>query len=471
MTHAKVLATGLVVLLTGIGVLYVLRPGEDAPAAQAGVPRSPHRTSATAARPALPAPEAGDRRAEAREPTAGPAAEVPPRTEGPEPNRFDLSGSVAFDDGSVPPPLVLTVRSVASPTGPDESLEVPEQGCRSAAAVITDARGAFTAQALCEGRYVLSVGMGLPPLDATCPVPGDPVQVRLGGYLVRVVVRDEGDRPLARAVLSGEFVPDPSGAGDARTRRLASATDDRGECLLGFSGSGLARFRVLREGLLADDELRLTGPSGFLTRVVTLRPGAAGDVRVLVSECERSGVPVTDYCLNLHDAASGTGLRRICSEDLDAGGVARGVLAGRYLVDLDHRYVGPVDYLLTGPEVRAVPLEVRAGSETTLELCVPLGGRLSVRVEGPGGGEHPARVSVRGEEPEWTELAFREPDETGVTRHHELPLGIEWVTFDVLSVGPRQLRVEAEGFEPAFASVVVAPGETTLVSLRLERAR
>ena len=205
-----------------------------------------------------------------------------------------------------------------------------------------------------------------------------------------------------------------------------------------------------------------------------LVPASVGaSLRVDLRDCSSPEVAVQDYCIELFDLETNARVARFCSEDGLITQLFTDLKPGRFQARAVAKTVGqPVYYRPFSPFPDAM-IDLVAGREATLRMCVDLGGRLAVRIRGETDAAEDPQVQARVEvvndsDHKATKLAFRTPDATGVKVDASLGF-TERTTETVLARGTYTLTATADGFWPASQTVVVVPGETTRVTVVLRK--
>jgi hypothetical protein len=393
-----------------------------------------------------------------------------------------FSGRFRFADGSTPPKLTFELflrlpDGSSDPSGRLEDLRRAELagGCHPRAIESTDDHGKFLVDGLCPGSYamVLTTFSGLGVVDGVYSVPGQDVDITLGGYLLEVHSVDPGGAMLGESVVTGEYLRDP----DAGERRSAPAhwggkSDAHGIAFFAFPAPGRCTFRA-RKGLEVSEEttILLQGPS----RVVdsTLRLNKAGNgaaLRLVLHGCAPFNSAITDYCFTISDANSRTQFARICSESAEADGVFRNLPAGTFVLEVVPRYGGAPSFYMRGQGLAQGPVTLIDDRETSVDLCLQLGGRISLLIASD---DHDAHTESAAQVTAvlWTSdqtgvvfLSFREPDSTGITVSRTIPLGVRRLTETVIEEGTYFLDVIGDGLAPTRTIVSIRAGETIELS-------
>ncbi|MBL8860089.1 MAG: hypothetical protein JNL28_16385 [Planctomycetes bacterium] len=300
----------------------------------------------------------------------------------------------------------------------------------------------------------LTQGRGLRVIDEVVSAPNDDLRILLDGYVV--VARtldargDECERTRVRAVY--QPVDEVGGARPAAVE-WSALTDAQGEARFVVSGPGRVTLSARNlEWVAPAHGVALLGPSG--THVVTLNLldyEPLGSLRVLLTDCE-TGARITDFCLGVFDARTGEKVLRFCSAECDANGSFPAVPAGSYRIRAEPRFTSEPVYYSTDSSAWA-DVDVRSETESTAAMCVSLGGRIALRIDGPSGVAVPNEVKnvsvsaslVSGGRP--IQLKFRTLDLQGLQVSVYIEIGSECVTENVLKAGRYKLTVTGPGFQ------------------------
>ena len=387
----------------------------------------------------------------------------------PAPPRF--SGQFVFEDGSIPPEMSFGMEA-------DSLLGAGAPDCARKTWERTDSQARFSVEGLCAGTYAISPGIsGLPRLQHRFLMPSSGVRVVLEGYLLRVRTLKRDGTPAVGATIEVQYVQPAVDGRDPATARWDRPSDRQGEAWFGLPAPGactVSAFQGLETALA--HEVELSGPSRVVDAPLVLAAASSGAVlRVEMRGCGSSGLAVEDYCIELLDPATGTQAARLCTNDARPQQVFAELRPGRFQARAVPKFLGrPVFYR---PEIpaRETALELFEGRETTLKLCVELGGRLYVLVHaGNGRAETDSALQAlleveREDGSDRQRLNFRAPTETGVKFEFALPFGTDRATENVLEPGTYTLTTRAAGHATAVQTVVVRPGELTSVTVLLQK--
>lgn len=357
-----------------------------------------------------------------------------------------FSGHFVFEDGSVPPEMSFGMEVWPR----DRSVTA---SCPREIRERTDAQARFVVEGLCPGAYVIQPAIsGLPRIQGTVQVPASGMRVELSGYLVRVRVLTRDGTPAPGSDIQHSYVRPASTDSGVRTSRWDRRADEKGEAWFGLPELGtctLSAFLGLDTALA--HEVVLSGPSRIVDVTLQLAPASSGAaLRVEVSDCASPKVLVQDFCIELLDPETRAQVARPCTQDDQPAQAFTDLRPGRYIARPVLKYLGrPVLYRLSKPAAEAV-VELVEGRETSLRLCVELGGRLSVMIQDGDAQAAPdtavpttLMLEPDGDTPP-LRLLFRTPDDTGVTVS-DLALGTERVTENVLVPGTYTLVASAKG--------------------------
>ena len=238
----------------------------------------------------------------------------------------------------------------------------------------------------------------------------------LDGYLLELLTVDALAHPVPHADVVVIYVPVPNAANEtSQATRLTARARDDGTAMFCVPRAGACSIHAVT-GVQYSSELALAldGPSGRIRRTIALdREYEGASLRVSLVSCGSSAIPVDDYCLNLFGAVGGEQAFRLCSDAVEPDGTFKSLRPGHYLVEAAPRYVGPPVFYIASTQSERTPVELVDRRETTLRICVHLGGRLAVLVKGEKAAESDERQATMEVLPvdSFTpiHLAFREP--------------------------------------------------------------
>jgi len=400
------------------------------------------------------------------------------------PNESPSSGLFVFSDGSSPPEMTFEVcplRVVEASERAEliqKSREADLLGTtREWAIERSRADGTFVLERMKPGQYavVLRTFAGLGPVVRPLELPAVHAPVHLDGYLVRFFVHDASGAPIQNADLGLSYVMN----GKANESRVLPARTDKdglahialrdaGECVVSAS-VGLSRSEEI--------VFVLQGPSHVQAVDVPVgRRHLGGSLIVDVRSCDNPQVRVLDYCIALYAIGASEPVARQCSKDTGGCDPFEDLAPGDYLAQAVPKYSGrPVFYLPT-PNEGGTRVVVREGLVSTADLCVKLGGRLSVEIDdgsqtqSVGAAEY--SVTVReGDVGADIPITFRTPDDTGVTVSRYLLPRVPLMSETVLRPGNYVLTVSHEGSSTYSSSLTVTPGEVTKIVCVFVRPR
>jgi hypothetical protein len=366
--------------------------------------------------------------------------------------------------------------------GVTQESNAPKDACHRSAVGRTTQAGTFDIDGLCPGSYSIRFTSipGLAQIDGFFPVPADNVRIVLPGYLVRVNSVDAARRPVPLATIAAKFTRDPDPSVPAPAPLFCQISTDRdAEGLLYFPDPGTLTIAA-RQGIQYSDQdtISLLGTSRTIAHALVLDKAYAGAIlRVSIRDCDEPAAIVSDYCLTLHGLEHDSTELRVCSEAADVDGAIRHLRPGHYLAESAMRYFGPPAFYLKQQPAERTPIELSDGQETSVELCVHLGGRISLRLtEADATETTPTIVSVQVDLESAagtlvTHLDFRQPDASGVTVERSVPLGTERMTENVIAPGDYFVAARAEGYSVARYAVSIHRGELTRLTGVLKRAR
>jgi hypothetical protein len=387
------------------------------------------------------------------------------------PNRF--SGHFVFEDGSIPPEM--SFRFEAYPPAPTAI-----EGCDFEARGRTDAKGKFAVDGLCHGGYVITPNLsGLPRVQGIYDVPAENMRVVLGGYLIRARVMGVDGVPKPDGDVFLTYVQAPAEGRPERRSRLDRRSDAAGEAWFGLPEHGSCTLSASLGGDRSKEhEIQLWGESRILEVTLVLDdPIPRASLRVELRDCADPSVLVKDFCVDVVAAETEVQLRRLCAEGA-RDPVFTNLGAGSFRVCAVDRVTGSTVYYRSIVAAEGHAVELVEGRETTIELCVRLGGRISVAIdERPEDTDRQNFVTCAlegsgGEAP--SPLWFRVPDQRRGTSNGEVTVSQElWAddgsctSHEVFDPGTYTLIARGEGYAPHTQTVVVRAGETTAVTVRM----
>jgi hypothetical protein len=476
-TRRRILGAALAIVAIGLGVLWLLRPGEaPAPATPPVATEQPSEPAPTRAADPLLAPRDSDvaERTVDSEPIEAPSPSSSPTASG------VLAGRVAFADGSIPPPILLRLERWDSERGSHAAPDsvVKATGCRSEIYVTTDVEGRFEVSGLCPGSYRASCsrpetiwadGLFEPPTRDALYV--------LQGYLLIARVVDANRTPVAGARLIAEWLQDPDeNRPNPRASVWNKVTSADGTVWVAAPLPGDVTIRPLGLGAdVSSDTISLRMTPGVVKQEVwwPTVPSRA-DLRVQLTACGDSGRRLRSYCFRLIVSGSKDPPLRICSDHVAKDGVVRAIPAGRYrfkLLDLVTNT--EPGFYFEGPETEW-DVELRDGEETLFARCAELGGRFRAIVRSDHHEEVAENVQAQfellNENGELaSHLGFRESlEDGGVQWTSTLPFGVERDCNKLLKAGEYTVRVGARGHRDQLVHIVLKGGEITPVAIQLE---
>jgi len=396
-----------------------------------------------------------------------------------------LSGRVKFADGSPPPELTLQATLVpiddqlgfADLIARSQASERLGKG-RTWASARTEVDGSFSFDGLKAGRYSLSLGThsGLGILNVTGLAPSVGNEFVLPGYVltVRVVASDGTD--CKNAMVSAVYQRDPDEfKSNYPPILLTSAADENARYAFCLPASGECAVTARSGDLSATSEkVVLRGGPSVVTSTVLLE-GISGSASLLVNvrECGSAGSLVPVYCIALLDSITHEMLVRACSEDANAAGIIEHLPPGHYDAIVVDRFRDPPALYECNASPVAVPVELRDGGETTLDLCVRLGGRLSLSVTNGDGQQQttqPREVRAELEVPDGgpaLKLYFRDPYEGGMRILDGVVPGQELVSTRLFESGTYNVLLQVPGAVRLQRVVTVRSGEIAKIVVEL----
>lgn len=396
-----------------------------------------------------------------------------------------LAGRVEFADGTASPVLTLQARRLpmdekqgfADLTARSDESERSGTG-RTWASTRTDSDGGFVFSGLRAGYYYLSLGThsGLGGVDGTYAAPSSRNRVILQGYVLRVRAIGRDGAEFSNAVITAQYQRDSDEFEQGYPLvQLTSDTDEQGRHLFCLPAPGECTVTSHSGDLSAvSDAIALRGAQCCIDSTLVME-GAPGNgaLRISVRTCDPAGTAVSAYCIALLDPKTHDRLLRICSENAGPDGAIRNLPPGRYLAIVADRFIDPPALYFCDATSSPAAVELRDGGEINLELCVKLGGRISLSVTSDGrqqAGATPIEVRAELEGSDGgapTRVYFRDPYEGGMRILEGVVPGKKRVSTELLAEGTYNLLLRVPGMEPILKVVTIHSGEASEVTVHI----